>query len=92
MVVILFVVVRRVIVPVINRVLVLLILIHVHVILKMPAHLLVVVTVVIRAHVMVICVIVVLIVILLLLPFVMEQTGLRIVSSMHIALWLIVAQ
>ena len=91
MVAILFVVVRQVTVPVINRVPVLLMLIHVRVILKMPAHLIVVVTVVIGAFVVVIFVIVVLIASLILL-LVMEQTGLHIVSSMQLALLLIIVK
>ena len=81
---ILFVVVRQVTVPVINRVLALLMLLYVHVILKMLAHLIVVARVVIEAHVVVICVIVVLIAILILLLPVMEQTVLCIVSSIPI--------
>ena len=67
-------------------------LIHVRVILKMPAHLIVVVIVVIEKLVVVIFVIVVLIAILILLLLVMEQTGLRIVSSMDSARLLIIVK
>lgn len=77
MVVILFVVVRLVTVPVINRVLVLLILIHVNVILYKFVHMFVVVMVVIGALVDPIIVIVVLII-------VMEQNVFSIVRFMVI--------